>query len=158
MTNKSANFDKSELGQTLKSSIIKRTLTNHKNDKKIESNFVCFAKNIKSNPSTINIRLDRIELNNTIEVNIISPHKKYITFSEYLDLVNQIYNSIFHNIALHTYQPINTIDLSQPEVIAYQLPSWFIWIHLILPHVIKAHKACQNSCRNVTNKFIGYNR
>jgi hypothetical protein len=74
------NFDKSELGQTEKSSIIYNRLETHKNCKIKLSYFVYLAK-ANNPPAKINkIKLERIELNQNIATKIINQAIKYNIF------------------------------------------------------------------------------
>jgi hypothetical protein len=124
----------------LKSSIIKSIEATHKNCKTKESYLVFFVIIINNKAINISITDENIELNHTIELKNINHDSKYIAFSEYFFFLYQIYKSIFQKIALQIYHHIRTIDLIHHEVTAYQLPSLFISIDLILHQVINAKK------------------
>jgi hypothetical protein len=124
--NISLNFNKSELGQTLKSSIIYNSVATHKNCKIYESKFHFLAKKINHHAIINKIRLENIELNQKIQVKIINQAKKYITFSAYFCFLSHIYNNIFQKIALHIYHHIKTKIFHHHAVITYQLQSLFI--------------------------------
>jgi len=84
------NFSKSELGQTLKSSIIKIILEIHKNCKTKLSYLVYLAK-ANNHPANINkIQLDNIELNQNTATKIINAEIKYNIFSDSFSFLNQI--------------------------------------------------------------------
>jgi len=122
----SLNFDKSELGHTLKSSIICSIVAIHKNCKIIESYFVFFAEYINIHEIKNNIRLEKIELNQKIQVKIIIQDNIYITISEIFCFFDQIYNNIFQNIALQIYHHIRTTLLKSQAVVANPLQLEFI--------------------------------
>ena len=155
MTKILLNFERSELGQTLKSSIIYNIEAIHKNCKIIESNFDFLASSIKIQASNNKIILEKIELNQKIAVKIINQAKEYITISEAFSFFVQIYKSKFQNIALQIYHHIKTIVVKPQAVLANQLQSEFISIHITFHHVTIAQKLCPNSCINVTRIFIG---
>jgi len=86
----SLNFAKSELGHILKSSIINKTLANHKNCRSIESSLVFSAININPQANNNKITLEKIELNQKIATKIIANAIVKITFSDNFLLVIQI--------------------------------------------------------------------
>lgn len=63
---------------------------------------------------------------------------------------------MFQNIADQIYHQTKIKLLIHHDVIAYQLPSVFICIDLTLHPLSNANNQCPNSCKNVTNKLIGY--
>jgi len=136
----SLNFDRSELGQTLKSSIICNSEVTHRNCKTSESKFVFFASNINTHDIKNNIIVETISVNHHTQENIINHAKKYITFSECFTSFNQIYKSKFQKIALQIYHHIKTILLHHQAVTATQLQSLLISIDLTLHQVIIAQK------------------
>jgi hypothetical protein len=110
--------------------------------------------NKPANISKMNV--DIIELNQIIPENINNPANKYIIYCDNCGFSNHIYNNTFPKIADPIYHPMSIKLLIHHTVIANQLPSVLICIDFTLHPVNKANNECQNSCKKVTNKLIGY--
>lgn len=63
---------------------------------------------------------------------------------------------IFPNTALPTYPPIVIKPKLPPLVVVTPLPSMLTHKECTLPPLIKAKKACPNSCKKVANNSIGF--
>jgi hypothetical protein len=156
MTNISENFERSEVGQTLKSSMIKRTLATQRNCKMILSYEVYFAKSISIQASSNKMIKDIMELNQMIQVKTSRAAKMYSIFSEVLSVsLSQILSNRFPNSALQIYHPMSMKLLHHPLVVANPLPFVFTCNSSTFPPVIRAKNAWPNSCMNVTSKLIG---